>query len=227
MPRPQTLLLLVLVAAAAVGCQPSAPSTSASQTPPTARAKPRSTVGTIDMQRIFVLMGLDRQVENKRRGLGEAIGKLQKQLSETISQKLEEFGGDVNQLTDSQRNELDELDLARRQQLREKESQAQQQMSETTRWVQRALSQKTKEPIERVADKRGLDVVLFDRAGAFAFSRPALDITDEVIQLAGIGMGKPAEPQGAGVSDEQPGPAEQEQPKAGSEAAAAGSAAGQ
>ena len=227
MPRPQTLLLLVLVAAAAVGCQPSAPSTSASQTPPTARAKPRSTVGTIDMQRIFVLMGLDRQVENKRRGLGEEIGKLQKQLGETISQKLEEFGGDVNQLTDSQRKELDELDLARRQQLREKESQAQQQMSETTRWVQRALSQKTKEPIETVADKRGLDVVLFDRAGAFAFSRPALDITDEVIQLAGIGMGKPAEPQGAGVSDEQPGPAEQEQPKAGSEAAAAGSAAGQ
>ena len=129
------------------------------------------------------------------------------------------FGGDVNQLTDSQRKELDELDLARRQQLREKESQAQQQMSETTRWVQRALSQKTKEPIETVADKRGLDVVLFDRAGAFAFSRPALDITDEVIQLAGIGMGKPAEPEGAGVSDEQP--------KAGSEAAAAGSAAGQ
>ena len=226
MPRPATPLLLVLLAASAVGCQPSAPSPS-SPAPSTARAKPRSTVGTIDMQRIFVLMGLDRQMENKRRGLGEEIGKLQKELGETISQKLEEFGGDVNQLTDSQRKELDELDLARRQQLREKESQAQQQMSETTRWVQRVLSQKTKEPIETVADKRGLDVVLFDRAGAFAFSRPAVDITDEVIQLAGIDLGKPAEPEGTGESKELSGPTEQEQPKAGSKAAAAGSAAGQ
>jgi len=226
MPRSPIFLPLLLVAAA-VGCQPSSSSPSASPAPSTARAKPRSTVGTIDMQRIFVLMGLDRQVEEKRRRLGEEIGKLQKELSESIRQKLEGFGGDVNQLTDSQRKELDELDLARRQQLREKESQAQQQMSETSRWVQRVLSQKTKEPIETVADKRGLDLVLFDRAGAFAFSRPAVDITDEVIQLAGIGMGKPAEPQGAGESDEQSGPTEQEQPKADSEAAAAGSAAGQ
>ncbi len=168
------------------GCTPSADPPQ-SQQASASLAKPRSSVGVIDMQRIISLMQLDQQATEKRRKLAAEFGVLQKQLRAAMEKKLAEYGDDLTKLTDAQRKELDEMEMSSREQLRAKNVEAQQVIGETQQWMQRVLDQKTKGPIEAVADKRGFDLVLYKRPGSFAFSRSAVDITDEVIALAGIG----------------------------------------
>ncbi len=169
-----------------LGCTPSA-TPPQSQQASASLAKPRSSVGVIDMQRIISLMQLDRQVTEKRKKLAAEFGTLQRGLREAMEKKLAGFGDDVTKLTESQRKELDEMEMSGRNQLRAKNAEAQQLIGETQKWMQRVLDQKTKGPIEAIADKRGFDLVLYKRPGSFAFSRSAVDITDEVIALAGIG----------------------------------------
>lgn len=183
LPLPLPLFFLLLLP----GCQPAAVPTTPQ--PPATRSRPVSTVGVIDMQRISNQMGLEEQLAAKQRELREEYSKLDQQSRQELADKLAELKGDAGQLSDEQRKQLSEMDAERRQKLRSKEAEAQQVMRETSRWLQRVLSQKTKQPIAEIAQRRGLDLVLIQNPRSFAYLKPAIDITDEVIQLANIGSG--------------------------------------
>jgi Skp family chaperone for outer membrane proteins len=181
------------------GCRPAAvPTTSL---PPATRSRPISTVGVIDMQRISNQMGLEEQLAAKQRELHEQYSKLDQQSRKELADKLKELGGDAGQLSDEQRKQLSEMDAERRQKLRRKEAETQQVMRETGRWLQQVLSQKTKQPIAEIAQRRGLDLVLIQGPRTFAYLKPAVDITDEVIEVAGIGSAASVPPSGPSSVD--------------------------
>lgn len=196
------ILLPLASALLMVGCHPS-PDPSQSKQATAALAKPRSSVAVINMQRIIALMQLDQQVSEKRQKLAAEFGALQQSLREAMEKKLTEYGDDLTKLTEAQRKELDEMEISGRNQLRTKNAEAQQVMGETQKWMQRVLDQKTKGPIKAIADKRGFDLVLYKRPGSFAFSRAAVDITDEVIALAGIGAASDNGQKNSPVAPEQ------------------------
>jgi len=148
-------------------------------------------IGTIDLGHIFVTLGLQQQRVARQRELNAEISKFSDDARKQVQSKLEEFGGDAQALKDEQRAEIQKLDAKLTKELRKKSSEAQQIMSETDQFLQRILNQKTKEPIQKVAEKRRLDIVLIRRPDAFAFIRPAVDITGEVLKEIGLASGLP------------------------------------
>ena len=171
-----------------IGCGDSAPDSIGNSIPvqdAAAVADAGRRIGTIDLRRIYVTLGLQQQRITRKDELNTEINLFREDARTQVQKKLAEFGGDAQALTEDQRKVMQSLDAELTNELRKKTAEAQQTMSELDQFLQRILSQKTSKPIQKIADQRHLDIVLIHRPDSFAFIRPDADITDEILTEIG------------------------------------------
>lgn len=151
------------------------------------QSQPR--VGLVDMQRLSESLGISNQLDQKRQKLQQAWQRVDIDTRKKFESTLEGFGGDPAKLTEDQKAELQKLQLDRNRKLAQVEKENTTAMQETSRWLRRVLAEKTKGPISAVGNDLGFDLILIRSAGQVAFARAGVDVTDKVLQRAGLSVG--------------------------------------
>ena len=179
-----TFLLLPALGFTIAGCdQPPPPQTAA--VPAAASAATPGNVGILDVQKLFVLLGLQQQRVEKEGERSRKLNRLHEEQRAIIDKKLKEFGGDQKELTGPQKEELQQLEAQRVRLLQELNSELQQELAQFNNYLNNVFSQKTREPIRKVAEQRKLEIVLIRHPNLLAYARPGVDITDDVLQEIG------------------------------------------
>ncbi|MDH3717637.1 MAG: OmpH family outer membrane protein [Planctomycetota bacterium] len=148
-------------------------------------------IGTINVARIYNLTGLQNQRNAKLRDLKQKSVDLDKKRNEAMQKKIKEFGDDPKKLTDDQKQELQQMQSEWVAARRDNTADAQQVMRETDQFLNNIYHQQTSEPIRKIAEARGLDVVLVMQRNLFAYVNPDIDITDDVIKQLNITAAPP------------------------------------
>ena len=180
-------MILLTAAIFQFGCAGDIPSEQNGALPmlkPQPQDQPR--VGLVDMQRLSDAFGISEQLSQKRQKLQEAWNQVDNDTRESISAALGKFGGDVENLSADQKTALQKLQLERSQRLAEVKQKNNSAMQETNRWLRRVLAEKTKGPIDAVGESMEFDLILVRAPGQVAFIREGIDVTDKVLQRAGI-----------------------------------------
>ncbi len=146
-----------------------------------ASTSPQTRIGTIDVGKIYNLTGLQNQRNAKLRELNQKRVKLEQERNDAMQKKIAEFGGDTEKLSDEQKQELQKMQAEWLAARRDNTIEAQQVMQETDQFLNNLYNQQTAEPIRKVAEARGLDMVLVLQRNLFAYINPEVDITDEVL----------------------------------------------
>jgi Skp family chaperone for outer membrane proteins len=141
-----------------------------------------NTVAVLDLQRVAKETGYSRQInshmENLRTELQTQITDVQGQLNTQLAEKQGKFG---DKPTEQQRQELNQLFTAAKSQLQ----QAQQQAMETIQQQRSSLVDELFDLLrpyaKRIANERGMNVVLLKSKALVFDNSPESDITDEVI----------------------------------------------
>ena len=92
----------------------------------------------------------------------------------------------MEKLSEAQRAELQKLQLDRRRRLTKVEQENTAAIQETSRWLRRVLAEKTKSLIDAVGNDFGFDLILIRTPGEVAFARKGVDITERILQRAGV-----------------------------------------
>jgi Skp family chaperone for outer membrane proteins len=169
---------------------------------------PSGRIGTINIAKIYNIMGLQQQRAAKQRELGNKLKEVSDQHKGNIEAKLTEFGGDADKLTDEQKKELQQLNAEHAKAVQQAQVELRRQMDETNQYLNNVFMQQTREPIRKVAEARGLDAVMVLQPNLFAYIKPTTDITDDVIKEIGIPLWKPEDAakspptEGGGATDD-------------------------
>ena len=143
------------------------------------------TVGVVDYQRIYTVLGIGSELIGRREKLQAEFNRVANEMRLERVKRLKEFGGDVATLNTEQREELVQLEQSRRIRLAQLERENDREMQEAVRWLDRVFRQKTKGPIEEIAKSRGLKVVIVQLPSQVAYFEPGVDITEAVVQRLG------------------------------------------
>ncbi|MDG2207735.1 MAG: OmpH family outer membrane protein [Pirellulales bacterium] len=143
------------------------------------------TVGVVDYQRIYTVLGIGSELIERREKLQAEFNRVANEMRLERVKRLKEFGGDVATLNTEQREELVQLEQSRRIRLAQLERENDREMKEAVRWLDRVFRQKTKGPIEEIAKSRGLKVVIVQLPSQVAYFEPGVDITEAVVQRLG------------------------------------------
>ena len=181
------------------GCEKKTELTSQAVTP---QNPPKLQVAICDLDEIAKELGLidelNRILSRERTLLDNEIRKLQATRQAELKEKIEAFGEFPD---DEQKRELGIMQAQARQILLQAQNRASQVFAVTQENLIKQIRTKIKKPVDQVATKKGIHIVLTDREEAVLFTASAADITPEVLSAArNANLGKLEDP-----TDDTPG----------------------
>lgn len=154
--------------------------------------QPQSRVAVIDLERVAEETGLQTQIntqlEELRLNLQNELTKVQGGLTAQLTEKQESFG---EKPTEEQQQELTALFNAAKQQLNSAQLEAQTALQRQRSNLVGQLYEAVRPYAKKLADERGVDMVLRRQDLLIFDYDPSLDITDEVIDALIAARAKP------------------------------------
>jgi len=155
------------------------------QQPITQTEPPALQIAICDLSEIAKELGfideLNRMLTRQRTLLDNEIRKLQAARQAALNEKVEAYGEFPD---DEQKRELAVIQSQARQVLLQAQNRANQIFSRMRETLVQQIRTKIKRPVDQVATKRGINIVLTDRSDAVLYTASVADITPEVLSAA-------------------------------------------
>tara|TARA_Y100001978_G_C23684327_1_gene430941 strand:+ start:960 stop:1640 length:681 start_codon:yes stop_codon:yes gene_type:complete len=153
--------------------------------PVTSEKRPALQVAICDLDEIAKELGLidelNRILTRERTLLDNEIRKLQAARQSELKEKLEAYGEFPD---DDQKQELAMMQAQARQVLLQAQNRASRVFAVTQENLVKQIRTKIKKPVDQVANKKGIHIVLTDRDESVLFTASAANITPEVLSAA-------------------------------------------